>query len=144
MLKRITIAGLVAGLAMASPVLAADNAMQVCGARYQAAKTAKALPAGQTWPQFLAQCRGTLSRTAATPAPTVVAKAPVSAPGKITVIPKPAAAPKVTGQVSAAQLAARSRQKQCAQNYQADKSANRLAGQSWPRYYSACSARLKG
>ncbi|WP_174297342.1 hypothetical protein [Sphingomonas bacterium] len=143
MLKRMTMAGLlagsVAGLGMASPASAADNPMQVCGARYQAAKTAKTLPAGQTWPQFLAQCRGTLSRTAAasTPAPAAVSKAPMSAPGKMAAVPKPA------GQVSAAQLAARSRQKQCAQNYQADKSANKLAGQSWPKYYSACSTRLK-
>ncbi|MBA3896712.1 MAG: hypothetical protein H0X36_06180, partial [Sphingomonadaceae bacterium] len=49
-----------------APAAAAENAMKVCGAKYQAAKT---LPAGQTWAQFLAQCRKTMPATAAMPAP---------------------------------------------------------------------------
>ncbi|MGI4732663.1 MAG: hypothetical protein ACRYFW_13090 [Janthinobacterium lividum] len=129
-------AGLAAGLTgvgAAAPALAADNAMQTCGARYQAAKAGKSLPAGQTWPQFLAQCRASLPKTATTPV-----KGVTSAPGKT------AAARTPTGQPSTAQIAAHSRQKQCSQNYQADKAANKLAGQSWPKYYSACNTKLKG
>ena len=134
---------MLAGVGAAGPALAADNVMQVCGAKYQAAKAGKTLPAGQTWPQFLAACRGTLPKTAAVaPAPAATATA-----GKVAAAPakaaKPAPAARVAGQPSAAQIAARSRQKQCAQNYQADKAANKLAGQSWPKYYSACAARLK-
>lgn len=151
MLKAMMAAAILAG-AGAMPALAADNPMQVCGARYQAAKAAKTLPAGQTWPQFLAGCRASLPKPAAAAAPAVAkaatvsaapaVKAPTSAPGKMTVLPKPTGS--AAGQASAAQLAARSRQKQCSQNYQADKAANKLAGQSWPKYYSACNARLKG
>ena len=146
MLKMVMVATAMVGLGSlglgVSPARAADNAMQVCGAKYQAAKAGKTLPAGQTWPQFLAQCRGSLPKTAAAAPATVVkppvVKPPVSAPAKT------AAAPRAAGQPSAAQIAARSRQKQCSQNYQADKAANKLAGQSWPKYYSACNARLKG
>lgn len=141
MLKTLTAAGLLVGLGMASSAPAADNAMQVCGAKYQAAKTAKTLAAGQTWPQFLAQCRGTMTKAApkiaaASPAPS--AKAPMSVPARMT------KAPHAAGQPSAAQIASRTRLTQCSKNYQADKAANRLAGQTWPKYYSACNTRLKG
>ncbi len=137
MLKMVMVAAMLAGVGMAAPAAAADNAMQVCGAKYQAAKAGKTLPAGQTWPRFLAACRGTLSKTpSATPA--AVAKPAASAPAKV------AAVPKVAGQQSPAQVASRSRLKQCSQNYQADKAAGKLAGQTWPKYYSACNTRLKG
>ena len=43
-------------LSLASPASAADNAMKVCGAKYQAAKSAKTLPAGQTWPKYWSAC----------------------------------------------------------------------------------------
>ena len=60
------------GLGMAIPAHAADNVMKECGAKYQAAKASKTLPAGQTWAQYLAQCRGT--KTTASPAPVAAAK----------------------------------------------------------------------
>ena len=53
------------GGAAASPAFAADNAMKVCGAKYQAAKTAKTIPATETWNQFLAQCRSSMAKPAA-------------------------------------------------------------------------------
>ena len=106
-------------LAAAAPAMAAgDNAMKVCGAKYQAARAGKTLPAGQTWNAFLAQCRGSLAKPAATAA---AARAP-----------------------SAGQLAMRTRQQACAKQWQADKAAGKTAGQSWPKYWSACSARMKG
>ena len=109
------VAGLVAfGAAPGS----AENPMKACGARYEAAKAAGSLPAGQTWPRFLSACRATLP------------KADASAPAT---------------QPSAAQTGARTRIGQCAAQYHADKDAGKLpAGQRWPQYYSACSARLKG
>ena len=104
-------------MAAASPAMAAgENAMKVCGARYQAGKAGKTLPAGQTWTAFLAQCRGSRGKPAA----------------------KTARAP------SAGQLAMRTRQQACAKQWQADKAAGKTAGQTWPKYWSACSARMKG
>lgn len=121
----------------------ADNAMQVCGAKYQAAKTAKTLPAGQTWNQFLAQCRTTLPKTtAATPAkPAAPAAAAKPAVVKVAAAPKPA---RVAGQPSAAQSAMYARERQCGTQWKADKAAGKIpAGQKWPQYWSACNKRMK-
>ena len=53
-------------------------------------------------------------------------------------------AAKTAGQPTPAQLAMRSRQQACAKQWQADKAAGKVAGQTWPKYWSQCSARLKG
>jgi hypothetical protein len=130
MMKRAMMAAGLAAL-WAIPAHAADNPMQVCGAKYQAAKKANQLPAGQTWPQFLATCRAGMAPAASAPA---VAAKPSAA--------KPAGAAKAP---SANQLAARDRQKKCGQMWSADKAAGKIpAGQTWPKYYSACNAKLKG
>jgi hypothetical protein len=120
-------AAMLAGMAvMASPAAAADNPMQVCGAKYRAAKTDGTLPAGQTWMQFLAQCRADL------PKPAVVAASDPSGPAG------PKAAP------SAARAATAQRQHQCGAQWKADKAAGKIpAGQTWPQYWSACNKRLK-
>ena len=133
----------VAAISAASPAAAADNAMQVCGAKYQAAKTAKSLPAGQTWPQFLAQCRSSLPKTAA---PVAVSK-PITTPAVAQV--KPAASSpavhRTNGQPTANELAARARQKDCGRQWSAAKTAGKIpAGQSWPQYWSQCNKRMKG
>ena len=121
------------GIGLSAPASAADNAMQVCGAKYQAAKKANQLPAGQTWSQFLAQCRAGLKGATPTPAAKPVAAA------------KPAAAPHVKGQPSAAQQAMYAREKQCGQQWKADKAAHKIpANQTWPQYWSACNKRIKG
>jgi len=126
-------------LAFAAPASAADNVMQVCGAKYQAAKKANQLPAGQTWNQYLAQCRAGLK--SATPAP---AAAPATA-AKPVAAAKPAATPRPKGQPSAAQQAMYAREKQCGQMWRADKAAGKIpAGQTWPQYWSACNKRIKG
>jgi hypothetical protein len=121
-------------MALASPATAADNAMQVCGTKYQAAKKANQLPAGQTWNQYLAQCRAGMGKPAgalamAKPAPTM----------------KPAAAKRPAGPPSAAQQAMVAREKQCGQMWKADKAAHKIpANQTWPQYWSACNKRVKG
>jgi hypothetical protein len=68
----------------------------------------------------------------ATPAPAPAAKmaAPKSAEAK------PAKAP-------GAKNAGAARRKQCSEEYQTAKKANTLAGQTWPKFYSACNTRLK-
>jgi hypothetical protein len=59
-----------------------------------------------------------------------------------------AAHPATTGstgpQPTAGQVAERTRIQKCGQEWQADKAAGRvIAGQTWPKYWSACDARLK-
>lgn len=107
-----TLLAVLLGLGTAVPARA-ENPMKACGAKYRAAKADKTLPAGQTWPQFLSACRATLPRADTT------ALANSAGPGAPTRI------------------------RQCAAQYRADKDAGKLpAGQRWPQYYSACSARL--
>lgn len=112
--------------ALAAPASASNDTMKVCGAKYQAAKKAGKLPAGETWNQFLAQCRGGAAK--ATP----VAKA------------APAAMRRTAGTPSAAQQAMYAREKRCGQMWKADKAAHRVpANQTWPHYWSMCNKRLK-
>ncbi|HEX4694494.1 hypothetical protein [Sphingomonas sp.] len=125
-------AAMLAGIGLASPALAAENAMQVCGAKYQAAKKANTLPAGQTWNQFLAACRAGMPKPAA-----AVAPKPARA-----VAAKPAARP--AGQPSAAQKAMYEREHQCGAQWRADSAAKKVpAGMKWPQYWSACNKRMK-
>jgi hypothetical protein len=135
----------VAAAGWSAPALA-DNAMQVCGQRYQAAKAAKTLPAGQTWNQYLAACRTTLPKTAAAaPAakPVAMPAAPAAAPAA-----RAATAAKVArtpGTPTAGQQASYARERQCGAEWKAAKAAGKIpAGQTWPQYWSACSKRLKG
>lgn len=129
-----------AGLLVVSPAHAADTVMKACGARYQAAKAGKTLPAGQTWGQFLAQCRGGLKTTPAEAthalAPTSVAAATPAAASRASHLPEAR---------SPAMAAMHDRQRQCGQQWKADKAAGKIpAGQKWPQYWSACNTRMKG
>ena len=144
-LKLIVIsAALTIGGAATSPAFAANDVMKVCGAKYQAAKTAKTLPAGQTWNQFLAQCRGTVAKPAATtaaakPAPVAVPAA-AAKPARAAPAAKPARAP---SQATAAQQAMYARERQCGAQWKTDKAAGRTGSQTWPQYWSACNKRMK-
>lgn len=140
--KMIAIAATIAiGGAAASPAFAADNAMKVCGAKYQAARTAKTIPATETWNQYLAQCRAGMAKPAAVvtqpkPAPAVAAK-----PARAVASAKPGTA---SGQPTAGQAAMYARERQCGAQWKADKAANKVpAGETWPQYWSACNKRMK-
>ena len=145
-LKAAIVAAALMAAGAAMPARAADDAMKVCGQKYQAAKAAKTLPANQTWAQFLAQCRATLQPAAA--AAPAAKPAMASAPAKPApaAAAKPAAAPKTApGEKTPNQIAAQQRMHECAAQWKADKAANKIpAGQTWPKYWSACSKRLKG
>jgi len=105
-----------------------------------------------------------LAQTAANPlrptaAPKAQQAAPVAEEAKTTTRsrkktvadpePEPAAAPAATEEksarkVSPGQQAARQRQKQCGEEWRAQKAAGKIAeGQKWPQYWSACNTRLK-
>ena len=117
--------------ALAAPANPSANAMKVCGAQYQAAKKAGKLPAGETWNQFLAQCRGGAAKPARVAAATPARAQP--------------AAHKPAGPPSAAQKAMYERERQCGKMWQADKAAHRIpANEKWPQYWSACNKRVKG
>ncbi len=119
----------VASLALGAVVVPARAEVSVqkeCGAEYQAAKTAGSLN-GQTWQQFLQECRTRHAApgAAAAPAP-APAEAPAAAPAA------PAAAP-AEAHVSV--------QKECGSEYQAAKAAGSLSGQTWQQFLQACRAR---
>ena len=131
------VAASAATMAFAVPAHA-ENAMQVCGAKYQAAKAAKTLPAGQTWNQFLAQCRASLPK-ATPPAPVATTATKTTVAKTVT-----AATTKTPGQPTPAQQAMYARERQCGAQFKADKAAGKLpAGQKWPQYWSACNKRMK-
>ena len=91
------------------------------------------------------------------PAPAAMAAAPakpapMAAPAKPAAMadatpPEPGkamkAAPASGKPRTANQLASDARIKKCGALWQADKAAGKTAGQTWPKYWSACSARLK-
>ncbi len=129
--------------------------MKECGAEYQTAKTAKTLIPGETWNQFLAECRTRKSAAAPAAAP---ASAPATAPATAAA---PAAAPKAPAPAAAApaataptadgkrtptagQQAFYSREKACGAEWKQKRAANQIvAGETWPKYLSECNARLK-
>ncbi len=134
-------AAMTIGGAAASPAFAADNAMKVCGAKYQAAKAAKTIPAGETWNQYLAQCRAGMAKPAAVAAPAKPAPVVAAKPARAVTPAKPATA---SGQPSAAQTAMYARERQCGAQWKADKAAKKVpASETWPQYWSACNKRMK-
>jgi hypothetical protein len=55
------------------------------------------------------------------------------------------AAKKKKRELTAGQKSARERQRQCGQEWREAKKAGKIEkGQTWPKYWSACNARLKG
>lgn len=153
---------------------AASNAsfMQACSTQWKTMKTAGTVPAGQKWSDFLKTCSAStpvaaVAPTAVTPAAaapkiivakTVVPAATAPAPASTTIaaaikkaiVPAvvapaatAAAATPTTG--TAGQLAEQTRIKQCGIEWKTAKAANTVpAGQTWPQFWSACDARLKG
>ncbi len=76
----------------------------------------------------------------AAPAPAPMA-APTPAPAAKATPPKAAEAK--PAKAPGAKNAGAARRKQCSEEYQTAKKANTLAGQTWPKFYSACNTRLK-
>ncbi len=95
------------------------------------AQTAPAVPAAPTAPAVPAAPANPLQKRVTPPAPAAPAAA------------APAPAAKAAAPAKEAKGAGAARRKQCSEEYQTAKKANTLAGQTWPKFYSACNTRLK-
>jgi hypothetical protein len=146
----------------ASQAASNTSFMQGCSTQWKAMKTAGTVPAGQKWSDFLKTC--TASAPVATAAPVVpaankaklVAAAPIAPATTATTTPTsvvkkvltPAAKTATTLtpiSTSKGMFAEQSRIKECGAEWKTAKASNKiLAGQTWPQFWSACDARLKG
>ena len=102
----------------------AQSVMKICGDQWKAAKAAGTTN-GETWPQFLAQCRAQQSGGGAAPA------APTSAPAPVP--PGP-----TYGQAPAGGAGMTTRQ--CDDEYEASKAAIKASGQTKRAFVAACRA----
>ena len=102
----------------------AESVMKQCGDQWQAAKAAGTTN-GQTWPQFLAQCRTQQKASGAT------------APTQNTFAPAPPAPAPASGQTSAGETKTTS---QCNAEYAANKAAIKASGQTKHDFVAACRA----
>jgi len=159
--------GLVAmglGVAVSGEAFAQANVLKECGSRYQAKKAANEL-AGQSWQDFLKECRTSLAEPApaaaapaaeapkpaepAKPAETAApAPAPAAEPAKPAEAAKPAEPAKPAEAAKPAadtKAATQSRQKKCAAEWKEKKAELVKADKklTWPKYWSACNKRLK-
>ena len=110
---------IVLGLAASASSASAQSVMKVCGDQWKAAKAAGTTN-GETWPQFLAQCRAQQSGSGAAPA------ASTSAPPVA-----PAQAPTAGGGMTTSQ---------CDAEYSANKAAIKASGQTKKAFVAACRA----
>jgi hypothetical protein len=117
-----------------------QTTQQICSEQYQAAKSAGTL-GGKKWSQFYSDCaadiRDDKSDTAETPDEPKVEKTATTTKYKAPTVDK-------NGKpLSPGQIAFRQRIHECSVEWQRDKAADRLRGQKWPQYWSACNTRLK-
>ena len=112
--------------------------MKQCGEQWRAAKAAGTTN-GETWPQFLAQCRAQLSSGTTTAAPTPAPAPPQT--GSLFPWQQPAAPP-APAPSTATRGNAQSVMKECGAQWQAAKAAGTTNGQTWPQFLKECRSRL--
>ena len=115
----------------------AQSVMKQCGEQWQAAKAAGTTN-GETWQQFLAQCRAQLSSGPTTAAPTPAPASPQTGslfPWQQPAAPTPASAPSTA-------VSNQSVMKQCGVQWQSAKAAGTTNGATWPQFLKDCRARL--
>jgi Zn-dependent protease with chaperone function len=133
-------------LSLSSGAFAANSVMTTCSAQYKADKAAGKVAAGTKWSAYYSTCAAQVKAAGTTTAPAVTT-APAAAPAAAAAAN---AGPKVlkTGKngkpLTVGQIKRNARITQCGKNWQADKAANKIAaGQTWPKYWSACNKTLK-
>ena len=141
--------------AAAAAAPAGGTFMQQCSAAWKAMKAANTVPAGMTFRDFQkGKCvapAGAMAAAPAAPATPVAAApmkpikvAPAEPVGTAADTSAEATVDKNGKPLTAKQIAAHVRIKQCGNNWRADKAANKIAaGQTWPKYWHECSMKLK-
>lgn len=130
----LTAAAIAFGFALGSPIAAnAESVMRTCATEWKQAEAA-GTTGGESWPQFLAQCR---ARQGASAAPaSSAAPAPAAQSGSLFPWSQPAApAPNV-----AAPSGGQSVMRICASQWKEAKAAGTTGGQTWPQFLSQCRA----
>jgi hypothetical protein len=131
----LTAATIAFGLLVAGPTAAnAQSVMKTCATEWKQAETARTT-GGQSWPQFLAQCR-TRQGSAAAPSASTAPPAPAPQSGSLF----PWSQPSASGS-AAAPSAGQSVMKACASQWKDAKAAGATGGQTWPQFLSQCRTR---
>lgn len=112
---------------------------QICSEQYKAAKSAGTL-GGKKWSQFYSDCAADIRNDKSDATET-----PDEPKAEKTATTKSAASTvdKNGKPLTPGQIAFRQRIHECSVEWQRDKAANKLKGQKWPQYWSACNTRLK-
>ena len=136
--KAIRLALATAILLGAAATANAQSVMKQCGEQWRAAKAAGPTN-GETWPQFLAQCRAQLRPGTTTAAPTPAPAPPQTGPCSPWQQP---AAPPAPAPSTATRGNTQSVMKECGAQWQAVKAAGTTNGQTWPQFLKECRSRL--
>jgi hypothetical protein len=136
----LTAATIALGLLVAgSTGASAQSVMRTCATEWKQAQTA-GTTRGQSWPQFLAQCR-TRQGAAAAPSSSAVAPAPAPQSGSLFPWSQPAAPSSAAASNAGAPSAGQSVMKLCASQWKDAKAAGTTGGQTWPQYLAQCRTR---
>ena len=135
----LTAAAIAFGLALASPTAAnAQSVMKICASQWKEAQSA-GTTGGQTWPQFLAQCRANQSAGAA-PTSATSAPAPAAQSGSLFPWWQPSAPTSAPASNAGAPSGGQSVMRQCASQWKEAKAAGTTGGQTWPQFLAQCRA----
>lgn len=136
----LTAASIVFGLSIAGVKAAnAQSVMRTCATEWKQAEAAGTTQ-GQSWPQFLAQCR-TRQGSAAAPSSSAAAPAPAPQSGSLFPWSQPPAPSSAAASNVGASSTGRSVMRLCASQWKEAKAAGATAGQAWPQFLSQCRAR---
>jgi hypothetical protein len=112
----------------------AETVMKQCGEQWQAAK-ASGTTNGETWPQFLSQCRAQLKGAGSATAP---APAPQQQTGSLFPWQSP------TPAATAAPASKQSVMAACGEQWKQAKAAGTTGGATWPQFLKQCRAQMSG
>ena len=131
----LTAAAIAFGFALGGPTAAnAESVMRTCATEWKQAQAAGTTD-GESWPQFLAQCR-TRQGSAASPISSTAAPAPAPQSGSLF----PWSQPSAPASNVAAPSGGQSVMRVCASQWKEAKAAGTTGGQSWPQFLSQCRA----
>ena len=136
----LTAAAIVFGFSIAGVNAAnAQSVMRTCATEWKQAE-ALGTSQGQSWPQFLAQCR-TRQGSAAAPSSSTAAPAPAPQSGSLFPWSQPSAPTSPAASNVGASSTGQSVMRLCASQWKEAKAAGTTAGQTWPQFLSQCRAR---